>query len=113
MFPLLSYRNKEAEFRRFGCGFRLPAVLPVSYTHLNRDDVNPDLFFFTMPEEMEKSAKRHGFSKMKNLGTDFFITMSIVNAMSNKKFEWMRPLLDQMTEYESCTGMSNHAILVC
>lgn len=80
---------------------------------LNRDDVNPDLFFFTMPEEMEKSAKRHGFSKMKNLGTDFFITMSIVNAMSNKKFEWMKPLLDQMTEYESCTGMSNHAILVC
>lgn len=79
----------------------------------NTDDLKPDLFFFTMPEEMEFVAKKYGFSKLKNLGTDFFITMSIVESMSDERFEAMKPLLDQMTSYESCTGMSNHAVLIC
>lgn len=79
----------------------------------NKDDSNPDLFFFAMPEEMESIARKYGFSKIKNLGTDFFVTMSIVEAMSDERFEIMKPLLDQMASYESCTGMSNHAVLIC
>ena len=79
----------------------------------SRDDVNPDLFFYTMPEEIEAVARRYGFEKVKNLGTDFFVTMSAVEAMDDEKFELMRPLLDSMADSESCTGMSNHALLVC
>lgn len=77
------------------------------------DDVRPDTFFFTTPEEMNDSAEKHGLHKLKNLGTDFFITMGIVNSMSDERFEVMRPLYDQMTSHESCTGMSNHALLIC
>ena len=77
------------------------------------DDVRPDLFFFTTPEEMNTAASKYGLSKIKNLGTDFFITMNIVDSMNDEQFELMRPLYDQMTSYESCTGMSNHALLVC
>lgn len=77
------------------------------------DDSKPDLFFYTMPEAMEADAKRHGFTKLRNLGTDFFITMSVVDAMSAEQFQIMRPLLDQMATHESCTGMSNHALLIC
>ena len=79
----------------------------------NRDDIRPDLFFFTMPEEIEAVAQSYGFNKIKNLGTDFFITMSIVESMSDDRFEILKPLLEQMTSYESCTGMSNHAVLIC
>lgn len=39
--------------------------------------------------------------------------MNVINAMEDEKFQLMQPLLDQMTAYESCTGMSNHALLVC
>lgn len=78
-----------------------------------RDDLQPELFFFTMPEEMEAAAARHGFVKLKNLGTDFFIVMSIVEAMSEERFALLRPLLDEMASHGSCTGMSNHALLVC
>ena len=39
--------------------------------------------------------------------------MSIAEAMSDERFEIMKPLLDQMASYESCTGMSNHAVLIC
>ena len=38
--------------------------------------------------------------------------MSAVEAMDDEKFELMRPLLDSMADSESCTGMSNHALLV-
>ena len=77
------------------------------------DDFRPDVFYYTTPEEMNISALRYGLSKIKNLGTDFFIPANIVNSMSDEQFELMRPLYDQMTSYESCTGMSNHALLVC
>lgn len=77
------------------------------------DDLKPDTFFFTTPEDMNKTAEKYGLIKIKNLATDFFITMSIVNNMTEERFEIMRPLYDQMTSHESCTGMSNHALLVC
>jgi Methylase involved in ubiquinone/menaquinone biosynthesis len=80
---------------------------------LNTDDEKPGVFYFTMPEEIETEAARSGFSKLRNLGVDFFITMGIVDAMDDEKFELFRPLADQMSSHESCTGMSNHALLIC
>ena len=77
------------------------------------DDLRPELFFYTMPEEMEAVAARYGFRKIKNVGTDFMIAMQLVNAMSEEQFDQMLPLYDRMACCESCTGMANHALLVC
>lgn len=77
------------------------------------DDERPGIFWFAMPEEMEEMAAKQGFEKLKNLGTDFTITMKLVDGMSDEKFQAMKPLYDRMTSCESCTGMSNHALLVC
>jgi len=62
---------------------------------------------------MEAAAARHGFVKAKNLGTNFMFTMKIVNDMDDERFELMKPVYDQMTSYDSCTGMSDHALMVC
>ena len=64
-------------------------------------------------EDIETVALKFGFEKIKNLGTDFMVTRKIVDDMSDEKFEIMKPLYDYMTSYESCTGMSNHASLIC
>ena len=77
------------------------------------DDLRPDVFYYSMPEEMESVADRHGLSKIRNMGTDFFITMSVVDKMDDAKFELFMKLSDEMVKYESCTGMSNHALLIC
>jgi len=77
------------------------------------DNEKPGLFFFTMPEEIEAAAAAHGLAKIKNLGTSFQFAMKIVDDMSNERFELMKPIYDQLTSYESCTGMSGHALLVC
>lgn len=78
-----------------------------------KDDMRPDTFFYTVPEEMNAAAARHGLTRLHNLGTDFFVTMAAVDGMTDEKFELMRPLYDRMTSHESCTGMSNHALLIC
>ncbi len=77
------------------------------------DDSQTGLFFYTTAEDMETLAKKNNLQKIKNLGTDFMIAMKIVNDMSDEKFELLKPLYDEMTSRESCTGMSNHALMIC
>ncbi len=79
----------------------------------SRDDLRSDTFFYTTPEEIEEAAKRHGLEKVKNLGTDFYITAHVIDRMPDEQFALYMPLADQMASHESCTGMSNHALLVC
>ena len=66
-----------------------------------------------VPEEMEHMASEIGLTKIKNLGTNFMCSMKIVNDMTDEEFAVMRPLYDKMCEYESCTGMAGHALLIC
>ena len=75
------------------------------------DDNAP--FFFTTPEEMETAAIRHGFTKLRSAGLDFFNLTAIADKMDDEKFGHYLELLDVATELESCTGMSEHALLVC
>lgn len=77
------------------------------------DDMRPELFFYTTPEEMEETAIRYGLHKVKNLGTNFMCLLHRVNDMTDEQFEVMRPLYDQMASHESCTGMAGHALLIC
>jgi len=75
------------------------------------DDDNP--FFFTTPEEMEAAATRHGLSKIRIAGLDFFSLTAIADKMIDEKFEFYLELLDEATSCESCAGMSEHALLIC
>ena len=47
------------------------------------------------------------------MGKDSYITMDVVDKMDGEKFELYMALSDEMVKHESCTGMSNHALLVC
>jgi len=75
------------------------------------DDNSP--FFFTTPEEMVSAAARHGLSKVRIAGLDFFSLTAIADKMDNDKFELYLELFDETINLESCAGMSEHALLVC
>lgn len=77
------------------------------------DDVHPDIFFLTMPEEVERAAKKHGLSVLENVGIDFAFGTNIINAMSEEQLEAWMVLSDFMSASPSCTGVSNHALLIC
>jgi ubiquinone/menaquinone biosynthesis C-methylase UbiE len=70
------------------------------------------LFYFSMPEEMELQAKSHGLSLVRHAGVDFVFNEKIINAMSEEQFEAWLDLADLMFESPSCTGLSNHSIVV-
>jgi len=78
---------------------------------VNDEDNSP--FFFTTPEETETAAARHGLVKIRSAGLDFFNLTAIANKMDDEKFESYMELLDMAVSLESCTGMSEHALLVC
>jgi ubiquinone/menaquinone biosynthesis C-methylase UbiE len=70
-------------------------------------------FFFTTPEEMKSAAARHGLTKIRTAGLDFFSLTAFADKMNDEKFGFYLELLDQATSHESCAGMSEHALLIC
>ena len=80
---------------------------------MGTDDIRPGVFYFTMPEEIENAAARHGLSKIRNIGLDFFGSTGIADKMDDEKFELYLEIFDEGVKYESCTGMSEHAPLIC
>ena len=77
------------------------------------DDLMPEIFFYTMPEEIEEQARSHGLSVVKNVGVDFVFNAKIINEMDSRQFDAYLELADYMFESPSCTGLSNHTVLVC
>ena len=95
-----------------------PEEYPNAYTNervfMNGlDDLRPDLFFETTPEEMEQSAKEHGLCIIKNVGLDFLFAANLINNMTEEQFAAWMVLNDRMAESVYCTGLSNHALLIC
>jgi len=113
---ILAYISKVGAYVK-GC-LEFPERYPdkkVNESVLNKgvDDVQPDVFFFTMPEEMEQQAKSHGLSVINNVGVDFVFNEKVVNSMNSAQFEAWMQLADYMFESPSCTGLSNHTVIVC
>ncbi len=94
------------------------SIYPNAKTHqyvfeYNTDDDRPGFFFFTSPEEMEQDATQSGLQIVKNCGLDFFFASCAINAMTEQQFECYMQFADKMCESSSCTGLSNHALLIC
>ena len=80
---------------------------------LSTDDERPGIFYFTSPEEMEADAKQKKLEILKNCGLDFFFALCAINQMSEEQFSCYMEIADKMSESPSCTGLSNHALLIC
>ncbi|PKM62686.1 MAG: hypothetical protein CVU97_04115 [Firmicutes bacterium HGW-Firmicutes-21] len=81
--------------------------------HKGVDDIHTELFFFTIPEEMEKTAKECGLIVLENVGVNFSLSENRINNMSEEQFEAWTELNDLMCSSPSCTGMSIHSLLIC
>ena len=83
------------------------------FLEYNRAYDNPEVFFLTSPEEMEEDAKRIGLKVLKNCGLDFFFAQSAINRMDEEQFMSYMQLADKLSESPSCTGLADHALLIC
>lgn len=77
------------------------------------DDHLPDVFYFTMPEEMVQDATDEGLTVVRNAGVDFSFNPTGINSMDEEKYAVWTEIMDYMYNSSSCAGTSNHAVLVC
>ena len=115
---MFAYINKTGAYIRVCLDKALNENYPNKTTNeyvLQRevDDILPDVFFFTMPEDIEREATSQGLRVLQNSGVDFAFNASEINGMSVDKYAAWIQIMDCMHESESCTGASNHAVLVC
>lgn len=115
---LFAYVNKIGAYLRACLDDNLKIKYPNKKTNENVltqgiDDDFPDTFFYTMPEEIERDAEENGLHIIQNAGVDFTFNASDINKMPNEKYQAWIEILDLMFKSKSCTGVSNHAVLVC
>lgn len=77
------------------------------------DDKLSEVFYFTMPEEMEHDVTQKGLSIVRNAGVDFSFSPTDINRMSDEQYVAWTEIMDYMFASPSCTGTSSHAVLVC
>ena len=75
------------------------------------DDTRDNIYWFTMPEDMERTAQKFGLTVIENLGVDFTL-MPEIYIKSDRENEW-EEISDFLCKSKSCTGFANHAVMIC
>lgn len=77
------------------------------------DDIRPNVFYYTTPEEMENLALANGLKVIENCGIDFLFNVGQINSMDEEKFKNWIGFSDYLHKSKSCTGLSVHGIMIC
>lgn len=77
------------------------------------DDVHTDIFYYTMPEEIEQDAEEIGLSKIRLTGLDFLIEDDKIGEFTEEQRRIWFHYADLVAGSEYATALSNHALLLC
>jgi 2-polyprenyl-3-methyl-5-hydroxy-6-metoxy-1,4-benzoquinol methylase len=113
----LAFINKTGAIAKFAPAVGWPRVLTPEIDHfvldLGTDDAHPDVFFYTMPEEISKDATDAGLEVVTLAGLDFLIFEHEIELLSDAQRAILFRILDTMHESPYCSGLANHAMLLC
>lgn len=117
-FVMFAYINKIGAYLRVCVDTETKANYPNKKTNQfvlrqGTDDILSDIFFFTMPEEIEYDATTNGLTVIRNAGVGFTFNACDINIMGDEKYAAWTEIMDYMFHSNSCTGVSEHAVLVC
>ena len=65
------------------------------------------------PEEMQYDTQQKNLEIVKNCGLDYIFAQETINTMDEETFALYKKLADSMLDSPSCTGLSDHALIVC
>lgn len=113
----MAFINKTGAIAKFGGAVGWDKVLTPEIGHfvldLGTDDVNTDIFYFTMPEELAADAADAGLEVRTMAGLDFLLFEDTIEKLTDAQRKVLFHALDIMHESPACTGLANHAMLVC
>lgn len=114
---VFSFINKVGAMAKYGssCGWDQILTPKIDECVMNRgtDDVNTDIFYYTMPEEILQDAEEAGLSKIKMAGVDFLLLEQEIEAFNEEQRRIWFHFSQLVTESEYATALCNHALLVC
>lgn len=112
-----AFINKTGAMAKFGASFGWDKVLTPEIDHyvldMGTDDVNTDVFFYTMPEELEEDTKNGGLETITMAGLDFLIFERPIAKMPEETRKVLFHFMDTMFASPRCAGLANHAMLLC
>lgn len=112
-----SFINKIGAMAKFGCATGWDNILTPAIEEcvMNRgtDDVNTDIFYYTMPEEILQDAEEVGLSKIKMAGVDFLLLEPDIGAFTEEQRRIWYHFAELVVESEYATALCNHALLIC
>jgi SAM-dependent methyltransferase len=114
---MFAYINKLGAYLQEGI-LSVPDRYPNKYANecILEKELSDDLqglFYFTNSEKIKERAEFNGLKVIKNLGVNFFFNRELINNMDNEKYESFLEFSEYLCNDESCTGLSNHSILIC
>ena len=113
----LAFINKTGVIAKFAPAFGWDKVLTAKIDEnvLTKgiDDVNPDIFFYSMPEEMITEATKAGLIYERLAGLDFLLTDDVIEQFSEEQRNIWFHFADLIVASEYCVGLTNHALLIC
>lgn len=114
---VFAFINKIGAMAKFGHGVGWNNVLTpaVGECVMKRgtDDVNTDIFFFTMPEEMIEDTEREGLKRIKMTGVDFLLLEQEIETFTEEQRKIWFQFADMVADSEYATSLSNHALFIC
>jgi hypothetical protein len=61
---------------------------------------------------MRKKAEANGLTVLRNSGVNFSFNPNMINAMREDQFTAFMEICEEMINHESCTGLSQHCLLI-
>ena len=77
------------------------------------DDVNTDIFFFTMPEEIIEDTEAVGLKRIRMTGVDFLVLEEEIEGFTEEQRRIWFQFADAVAGSEYATALSNHALFIC
>jgi len=113
---MFAYINKLGAYLQEGIS--VPDRYPNKYANecILEKELSDDLqglFYFTNSGKIKERAEFNGLKVIKNLGVNFFFNRELINNMDDEKYESFLEFSEYLCNDESCTGLSNHSILIC
>lgn len=114
---VFAFINKTGAIAKFGHGVGWKHVLTkdVGECVLERgtDNVNTDIFFFTMPEEMIEDTEAAGLKRIRMTGVDFLLLEEELEELTEEQQRIWLQFADMVADSEYATSLSNHALFIC
>lgn len=114
---VFAFINKIGAIAKFGHGVGWEHVLTpkINECVLERgtDDVNTDIFFYTMPEEMAADTERVGLTRIRMTGVDFLLLEQEIESFTEEQRQIWFQFADTVAASEYATALSNHALFIC